>query len=524
MKKILLFASGCLLTSAVMWAAPVPIEIKELIGMGMSPNGLNVAAQDVYGNTALIDTKTGSVLNTYYSTYPGNGNCVSNNGIFVGQAIDTNASGVIMKDGTISTPTALQNGGAVNGITPDGSRACGYVYKFGATYMVPFYIDLDENGEGNEIHYLPYPQKDFLGTTPQFVTAVWISDDGTTILGQMVDDTGFYTCPIIFMETADNEWDYILPSAPMFNPQNLPIPEYPDEENFEPKVYDFMTAENRAKFLEALKDYEAGNGSNPMEDVSTYITMEEYEEYLEAVDAYNDDPTKYYFSLLDKYWAEMGKLINNSNFTLGVLSMNSTGTVIASTVGYSNDDSGVSDRVDGYGLWMYNLTDESYKIVPTNYPSLIPNQILADGSILCTDVSSLCSFIVYPDTNVVVPLEEYVEQIDPAWAAWMKNNLNKMTVYTIDGQFEEYLCTGNVKLSANKTVLAGGYQGGLGDFTYILQSDNAGIERLAAELKSDLINVYDLTGKRILQTKNSEELLNLSKGFYIINGKKVLVK
>ena len=524
MKKFLLFASGSLLASAVMLADTAPIEIRDLISMGISPDGSNVAAQDVYGNTALIDTKTGSVLNTYYATYPGNGNCVSNNGIFVGQAIDDYAAGIIMKDGTIFTPTALKNGGAVNGITPDGSRACGYVYKFGATYMVPFYMDLDENGDGNEIHYLPYPPKDFFGTSPQFVTAVWISDDGATILGQMVDNTGFYTCPIIFKETADNEWDYILPSEPMFNPQNLPMPEYPDDENFEPKVYDFMTAENRAKFLEALKDYDEGNGSNPMDDLSSYITTEEYEEYIEAVDAYNANPTKYYYSLIDKYWAEIGKLINNSNFTLGVLSMNSTGTVIASTVDYSDDDSGVSDRADGYGLWVYNLTDESYKIVPTNYPFLIPNQILDDGSILCTVVGSLCTFIVYPDTNEVVPLEQYVEQIDPAWATWMKNNLNNMPVNTIDGELEDYLRTGNVKLSADKTVLAGGYQGALGDFSYILQTDNAGIERLAAELKSDIINVYDLTGNRVLQTKNAEEVLHLSKGIYIINGKKVLVK
>ena len=65
MKKFLLFASGSLLASAVMLAAPSPLEVEELIAMGMSPDGLNVAAQDVYGNTALIDTKTGSVLNTY---------------------------------------------------------------------------------------------------------------------------------------------------------------------------------------------------------------------------------------------------------------------------------------------------------------------------------------------------------------------------------------------------------------------------------------------------------------------------
>ena len=61
---------------------------------------------------------------------------------------------------------------------------------------------------------------------------------------------------------------------------------------------------------------------------------------------------------------------------------------------------------------------------------------------------------------------------------------------------------------------------------YTVKNDSglpAGIEDIIAD---DATNwtVYNITGVKVLDTDNAEDLNNLHKGIYIINGKKVLVK
>ena len=52
----------------------------------------------------------------------------------------------------------------------------------------------------------------------------------------------------------------------------------------------------------------------------------------------------------------------------------------------------------------------------------------------------------------------------------------------------------------------------------------AGIESLESEPKDGIYRAYNMQGVKMLETTNAEDINNLPKGFYIVNGKKVAVK
>lgn len=60
-------------------------------------------------------------------------------------------------------------------------------------------------------------------------------------------------------------------------------------------------------------------------------------------------------------------------------------------------------------------------------------------------------------------------------------------------------------------------------FSQILPIDNAGINEIPDNDFSGRLRVYDFSGKLILDTTDFSEIKTLNRGFYIINGKKVLI-
>ena len=120
----------------------------------------------------------------YYAV--GIGNSISNDGIVVGGVND--ATCAYYKDGEWHALPVKEENQALNlayAITPDGSRIVGRVGNTGldmnSSQMVkPVYWDRNAEGGYDVYHNLPYPQKDFCGRTPQYVTAISVSSDGKT--------------------------------------------------------------------------------------------------------------------------------------------------------------------------------------------------------------------------------------------------------------------------------------------------------------------------------------------------------
>ena len=94
-----------------------------------------------------------------------------------------------MADGKQWVPEVFnqQISGSLHSITPDGSRVCGMIGGGSAYRNLPIYCDIDANGNFSEPQVLPFPDKDFFGSRPQYCSATWMSDDGKTVAGQVKD-------------------------------------------------------------------------------------------------------------------------------------------------------------------------------------------------------------------------------------------------------------------------------------------------------------------------------------------------
>lgn len=470
MKKTLLFSFVSVLGLTAMAAeTEAPATFPDVMLQKLSPNGEYAVGQDIYGTVTLAITTSDNEIAEYEAVYPGGGKCVSNNGVIVGQDIATYVAAIMM-NGKVSIPDVFKakNVGDLFSITPDGSRAVGYMSNANPasqTYAVPCYVDLNEDGVPGEPVALPYPDTDLLGDTPQVVNACWISDDGKTIAGNVIDGTGLYYYPIVFTLQDNNEWDYTLPSKSMFNPNGVAIPKFPDE--------------------------------------ADYSTVDEF------------------YEAIDEYWVEMKKVTEGSNFALNIQAMNPEGTLLATCLTINNSEA-MGDITDGYILCVFNLEDNSHVIYDLEYSNIIPIQYLNDGSLVLLEPATYIDFILPADANQVISFEDYLSEKNPTWLTWMEENLLTATISSASAE-KEFLLAGLMSFSNDFSVMSGYTYSMDGNYSYILKNDNAGVESIAID-NANGIKVYDLLGNKVLDTKDASKINSLGKGLYIINGKKVILK
>lgn len=521
MKKIIII-SAIIAASFPLSAqeAVTPNLINAVWGQFTTPDGKTVVGQDEIGNAVVIDITSGG-FTTFADYYPGNGNCHSNNGLLVGQSME--GYGALITDSGKITQLTLGGQllqGALEGITADGTRACGHIASTtpGETSYLPVYCEIDADGDLGEPIVLPFPDKDLLGGSPQFVTAKCISADGKTIVGQVMDASGLYCYPIVFIENG-GDWTYQLPSEPMFNPQHRAMPEYPEFDLPTPRITDYMTPANKQKWEADLAKYEEGNSFvSPWDRILDYMTEEEYAQYEEYIDYYNYEVGHYYI-LLDDYWAAMKIVTEGSNFVQGIMRINSKGTQMAMALLISYDE-GMSDIADAYKVVIFDLEKGTYREIESQYTMVVPWQILDDGTLVGVDPVYLTDYILQPKEEEYLTLSEYLEKYNPHWLPWISDNL---TVQLNTGSGVETLMTaGLITFSADGTTMVGGYQGFEGFFTYIYENGNSDVKSLEADLPARTV-IYNLQGVKVFEGKVGSELPELPGGIYIINGKKVIL-
>lgn len=521
----LLFASSV----AGAFAQTVPTILPNALAMKVSRDGKTVIAQDVYGDAIIYDTSEKST-NTYGGYYPGNGNNCSNTGIIVGQSMTDN-KGAIIASGKAYIPMALNSydTSSLDAITPDGTRACGWITNTTGSgpMQVGFYCDITEGTVENPI-LLPAPQKDFFGDVPQFCTATYISDDGKRIAGIVMDGSGFYSYPIVYTQDENGEWSYYCPSEPMFNPEGLPLPRFPQSDIVAPEITDFMTPEKRADWYEDWENYEESGGQllSPWEMLDYYLTDEEYQEYLDALTEYNEELWDFY-DAIDRYWEEMAKIGENAKFVSN-MALSPDGNFLMADLGISNDYT-TSDIVAGYQPYMFNLTERTYQAVESRFSNMLPLQILSDGTVVTMgapiDMRAYCGYIKPAGAEEFMTLEEYLEVQNSPWLEWMRDNLVVETVTGTNpetGQFEssEVMVSGIISFSDDMKTLAGGMN--TSDmYSYVFSnSDKSEVETIPFDNSSEIYRVYNLQGVNVMTTKTKGDLDKLPKGIYIINGRK----
>lgn len=528
MRNLLLTGLTLVAASAFAEGEVNPVIVEEVYGFKMTPDGNALMTQDYFGSALVYFINTGEQI-YYNSYYPGIGNCLSSNGLAVGQSM-ANSLAAILNNGKGIIPPTLADSymSSLDGITPDGTRACGYIANLGSSIIdVPMYVDIDEDANVSEPVILPYPSRDFLGTPPQFCTAIYISEDGKTMAGIVRDNRGFYTYPIVYYLKEDGNWDFKCPSEPLFNPNNYPIPQWPHDNVHQPSITEYMTEEGEELWNDAWDAYEAseGEGVNPWDELEVFMTPEDIDEYYADLVAYQEE-LKGFYAQIDSYWDDYSKIINGSNFQSGIFAMNPEGTLLAMSCGISEEgDNGATDTYYKYHLYVFDLKNDTFRKIESPINTAAPCQIFNDGTIVMVTNGTYVDYIILPDSEEFIPFGDYIASTHPEYLPWLQENLGReMTVIDPEtGNYvnQEVIVGGVLSFSEDMSVMAGGFYSE-NPYTYIFGGPQSGVETVVDEIEDHYV-VYNLQGLKIMETNDKSKLNNLGKGIFIINGKKVLL-
>lgn len=499
MKKNLLMVSAVLFASVNALAISTPQEFENYGFACFSPDG-TIGVSYTYGNTIIYFTETGQSFKyteeeelAFYA--PGTGNCVSNNGVVVGQYLESNAC--YWRNGEWKVLN-FENMSIANGVTPDGSRIVGSVPPSGTNgsleglMLVPCYWDAADDGTFAEAVELPHPSKDLLGRNPQYITAVAVANDGKTIAGQIVDYRGMIVQPILYTQNSKGEWSYTLLQENLYHPENLTVPAEPGEcpeVNFEdfmsleeldayneaidkyyediaalhqPEMFEFMTPEEYEAYLEAYDKYMEDWENNPYPWIENYMTEEELNAYYEASDAYweeyskiqspefvdfmsEEELAKYYDALkiIDAWQEEWNAyeegysmlLEEVPNFEFNNVFLTGDGAKYIST--YMKQYSFGWDVVTDSYPWVFDLNSNTYDEFELESIPLLVSSVTDNGTILAwkraswTDIEST-AYMLPAGKDEYITILDYYKEYNPEIADWMSK---KMT-HTIE--MEEY--------------------------------------------------------------------------------------
>ena len=546
MKKIYLLGIACLLSGTVIAQDYVTPQIADFFAQKISPDGSYIAGQD--GETGTIGylyspiTKKLVQANNFY---PGAGNCVSNTGIIVGQEIATSEShcGIVI-NGKVSQPATLKfpnDYSCLNAITPDGTRAVGYMPATGATSYIPFYVNINSNGVVSAPIKLDYPKKDLFGEVPQQVIPVHISQDGRTIAGTVVDGTGFYSYPIVYTMDENGTWSYTLPSEPLFNPDKIAVPKYP-EINWNDPSYPVSPSKEPQKFMtpEEYQEWQEALKSDPNANFWDFMTDEEYAKYEQARREYQAWQDELIGDKFDRYWKAMYEIGKYQMFSMNNFALSGDGRYLAAANGIINEGT-TSEKYVGYTTYVFDLEKGTNTTLKTENAWIVPTQIFPNGRVIgVTDpTNAFIPFEAYmcePGSDSYIKFMTFLENKIPSYVDWIEDNLGMYGTigYEPDGTAITgfYVVTGWMVMSDDMSVIAGGYpfadndnDGWKEGLTYVFYdpTGTVEVEEVAVEAEEEVFNVFNLNGIKVLTTKDKAAVSNLPKGIYIVNGKKLAI-
>lgn len=294
MKKLLLLCASALTAGSMLAAQPQVIE--NFYALCLSPNGEWLVGQDgsysIYIKNLTTDKSWSYQEDESHIYNVGSGCVVSNTGVVVGSTNDTNAAVwengewkeiPVVKEGTITS---------LHGITPDASVICGslgndvFSTDSKSPMTVPALWYRQSDGSYGQPVVLPHPDVDFTGRIAQYVTAIDITPDGKTVIGQIVDYSGWMPQPILYTCDDSGKWTYTLVLPQLLNPNNLEFPEYPGEFEMDVQYTDFMTPEEIAAYEAAEQKYWEDSASLEYVEPEQFMTQEELEAYWAAQEEY----------------------------------------------------------------------------------------------------------------------------------------------------------------------------------------------------------------------------------------------
>ena len=508
--------------------------VEHSYGQKISSNGVWSVGFPADGGTVCYNRVTGAAAYYPEASYS-RGHVVSDNGWVVGSYLrdEDVTKPVIMVDNEAFTPDVFDPSvsGNIHSITPSGNRICGVVENpVTGESNLPYYCDIDANGNFGPIQYLPHPKEDFFGARPQYCSATWISNDGNTIAGQVKDNQGFVLYPIIYTCDANGVWSYTLPSESLFNLNHIKVPEpvkdisqmFPDLEY--PEVQNYMSAEEYARFVL--------NGS-PYEELDSYMTPEQFEAYYAASDYYTEKQQEY-LEYFDQYEATYFELLDTSVFFVqNAMALSGDGLWLASSA-QVDDLSDPMNPVGYYVPYVCNLVTGEWTKIGEDKKNYHVNQVLSGGMVVMNDYPAgeqpVSSYLYLSNEKRLISVLDYLQGTNPSAAEWVRTNLTDSFIIGIgsDGSTPIYgnktTVTGQVAFSDDLSVMVGAVDGYafMKDmyFTYIFEDLNTGVKGIETDsVKDGVYPVYNLQGVKVGVSKDMDKL---PKGIYIVGGKKLI--
>lgn len=565
MRNLLLTAATLITLPAV--AALTPKSYPDYQVTSVSPNG-KFAVSQFYGTLIVMNLETGEEK-TWQGNEEGtvaygvgNGNVVSNDGTVVGY-IDYSSGAVYYLENNEwhQLPTIVEGTSNIaNAITPDGRIICG---GNGLTSIstddnptpmsVPVLWIRGEDGNFGKPVELPYPTTDITGRVPQYVTAIALSDDGSTVLGQVRDYSGRIHYPIVYTNN-NGEWTYSLPAMSLVNPDNIELPQDPGEGPAAPKAEDFLSPEEKTAFEKALEEWENKNGGSSNPDFNSYPDVndflgeeskarydEAYDEYIKANAAWEEKAIAFY-TAFDKL------LISGLSFEFNIGSLSADGKTAWQSARKIIDTGNPENQYkEAFAPATIDLTTGEIFIRDFSQDASM-TFVAEDGTIFATKRDQLEGIVYSPDVNTIlgIPFIEYVENINPETAKWVNENMRHDFVGTDPETFEpidrkDVICSGFTICSRDQSVLISRAINYWEDtpviiYSYVLPGkiDNAGIalnpaEDMGVTISKDgvihingevvSLTVSDINGRVIYDGRPASDTIEtgIGNGAYIIS-------
>ena len=269
MKKTLLTAAMAVLAMGSASAQVCDNFVGNLFSV-MSDNGVYVA-ESVDGEIIVRNRLTNKEYYVHASeedpvlSGAGNGHALSSQGTLVGY--DGHNACYWVKGGLKVVLPNTADAGTIDSdasaITDDGkfiagSLATGAKSAYEGLQSFPVLWTRQSDGSYS-VEKLPFPAKDFSGRDPQHVTVNDISNDGKTLVGMIVDYSGFFIYPIVYKKGDDGTWSYKVIGENIvwdgeLAKQILPEPTIPSDIWF-PKPEQYFTKADTIAYNNAAAEY-----------------------------------------------------------------------------------------------------------------------------------------------------------------------------------------------------------------------------------------------------------------------------
>lgn len=455
MKKSLLFGlaiSACFGTAlADSTNLPEPKLYPDASFQCISADGRYVVSE-VYGSVWIYDLTNGEVVEFNQSeegddpSYTlGLGNCITADGSVLLGSTKSKLDAAYYQGGEWHALEVLnpEHSNMANGITPDGSRICGSIGLNDMSFddvimLVPAFWDRNPDGNGyGPCEVLPYPTKDLFGETPQYITAVAISSDGKTIIGQVRFSSGMMHIPIVYKEDENGLWEYSFPTQALFNPDKLEPVENPGDGPIMPSYETYMSQEEIDAYNTAMSKYYQ-TWEPPMPEPEDFMTEEEKIAYAEAMAKYEAE-AEVWEEQFYAYWDYANAVRDSSpNFVFNNVYLSTDNKTIVGSLEKQilNDDPlAWSPFKTVYTPCSVDIATGELKVYEPG-ESCLASGVADNGVILAYDVQGtipMMGYIIKDDE--IQNVNDYITSLVPEYASWIDENMTHEVL--VDAIYDE---------------------------------------------------------------------------------------